>query len=334
MITRTKLLAGKYEIIEPVAEGGMAKVWSGFTHGEAGFRRKIAVKRILGKHVTDQKFASMFVHEAHIVAELNHPNIVQVHDFGLDEWGNYFIVMEWVEGLGMEDYVKSFAEAGRATPWHLISAICIEVLRALTAAHEHLDEFGRRAPIVHRDVNPRNILVGANGVVKLADFGLARAMSSQRSTDPGIVKGKIAYMAPELLEGNRRADALTDIYSVGVVLWETAAGRPLFGGGSSHVEVAERALAADVPPLGEFRKDVPGDLIDVVCRALARDRKKRYQTTRSMVEALSAVLRRFPEPTDGNALALSVKQARKRLSENPPGPDESGKRGVRAADPI
>jgi serine/threonine protein kinase len=321
MIGRSKLLAGKYEVIEPVAKGGMATVWSGYTHGEAGFRRKIAVKRILQNKVTDQEFASMFVHEAHIVAELNHPNIVQVHDFGLDEWGNYFIVMEWVDGLGMEDYIRSFTGAKRMTPWHLISAICIEVLRALTAAHEHLDEFGRRAPIVHRDVNPRNILVGVNGVVKLADFGLARAMSSQRSTDPGVVKGKLAYMAPELLQGDRRADALTDIYSVGVVLWEAAAGQRLFGGkGSSDIEIAERALAAEIPPVIQFRKDLPGDLADVVCRALARDRKKRYQTARSMVEALSAVLRRFPEPADGNALSLSVRQARKLLSENPPGP--------------
>ncbi len=323
MIGRSKLLAGKYEILEPIAEGGMATVWRGYTHGEAGFRRKIAIKRILQNHVQDQSFASMFVHEAHIVAELAHPNIVQVHDFGLDEWGNYFIVMEWVDGLGMEEYVRSFIEAKRATPWHLVSAICIEVLRALTAAHEHLDEFGRRAPIVHRDVNPRNILVGLNGVVKLADFGLARAMSSQRSTDPGIVKGKLAYMAPELLEGNRRADALTDIYSAGVVLWEAIAGQPLFGGSSSHVEVAERALAAVIPPLVDYRKDVPGALVDVLQRALTRDRKKRYQTTRSMVEALSAVLRRFPEPTDGNALAISVKQARKRISEAPPDTSEA-----------
>ena len=317
MIARSKLLAGKYELLEPIAEGGMARVWSGYTHGEAGFRRKIAIKRILQNRVSDQSFASMFVREAHIVAGLNHPNIVQVHDFGLDEWGNYFIVMEWVDGLGMEAYVKSFVRAKGITPWHLVSAICIEVLRALTTAHEHQDEFDRRAPIVHRDVNPRNILVGLNGVVKLADFGLARAMNSQRSTDPGIVKGKLAYMAPELLEGDRGADALTDLYSVGVVLWEALAGQPLFGGSSSHVEVAERALAAVIPPLADYRQDLPGGLIDVVQQALARDRKKRYRTARSMVEALSAVLRRFPEPTDGNALAISVKQARKRLSEAP-----------------
>jgi len=311
----TPLLAGKYEPIVPIAEGGMASVWRGLTHGEAGFRRKIAIKRIHQKHVEDQKFAAMFVDEAHIVAELNHPNIVQVHDFGSDEWGNYFIVMEWVEGLSLAAYIDSFVSKNLLTPWALISAIGIEVLRAMNAAHEHKCEDGQPAPVIHRDINPSNILLGSNGVVKLADFGLARAMNRASTTDPGIVKGKVAYMAPEVLDGSGRANASTDIYSIGVVLWEACTGQRLFGGEGTDIDIALKVLKADIPPLESIRDDLPNELINVVKHALARKPKLRFKTARSVIDVLSALLRNHPSPTNSNALGQSVAEAQARLAE-------------------
>lgn len=313
---RNQLLAGKYELVAPGGTGGMASVWRGLTHGEAGFRRKVAIKRVLQQHAKDQEFAAMFVQEAHVVSELNHPNIVQIHDFGRDEWGNYFIVMEWIEGIGFDAYIHSFVSRGENAPWHLVAAVCIEVLRALTAAHERLDDLGRPSPVIHRDVNPVNILVSTHGVVKLADFGLARAMDRPGSTNPGIVKGKVAYLAPEILEGKRKASASTDIYSVGVLLWEGLTGQRLFGGEGTDVEIALRALKAKVPPVNSLRDDVPDAICDVAHCALARSAEGRFQSARAMVEALSSVLRRHPEPSDGNALAKSVALARKRIRED------------------
>src|SRR6188472_2946599 len=151
-----RLLGGKYEAVEPIGRGGMASVWRGHTHGEAGFRRTVAIKRVLRHLHEDEKFAAMFVEEARVVADLNHPNIVQVHDFGRDHEGGYFIIMEWVEGLNLADYVRAFGRAGELPPWHLCSAICIEVLRALQAAHQRMDAAGRPVPVIHRDVTPSN----------------------------------------------------------------------------------------------------------------------------------------------------------------------------------
>lgn len=184
-------VAGKYELVAPIGEGGMASVWLGLTHGAAGFTRKVAIKRILPKLAVDSGFAALFVEEARVVSELQHPNIVQIHDFDRDADGRHFIVMEWIEGIDLDSYIRSFAAA--PTPWALVTAIGIEVLRALAAAHERLDSAGEPAPIIHRDVNPANILLGANGVVKLADFGLSRAMDRVSMTAPGVVKGKLGY---------------------------------------------------------------------------------------------------------------------------------------------
>ncbi|MGD8859469.1 MAG: serine/threonine-protein kinase, partial [Myxococcales bacterium] len=241
---RRTLLGGKYEPVAPVGQGGMASVWAGYTHGVAGFRRKVAIKRVLQHLTADEKFERMFVEEAHIVAELNHPNIVQIHDFGRDEPGGYFIVMEWVEGLNLADYVRGYSLAGHTPPWPLASAIAIEMLRALSAAHERTDAKGEPAPVIHRDVTPANVLIGINGSVKLADFGLSRAANRPRTTDPGTVKGKVAYMAPELLD-NQKPDARSDIYSVGVTLWEAITAQRLYGGQMSDVEVAMRVLEGE-----------------------------------------------------------------------------------------
>jgi serine/threonine-protein kinase len=312
-LTRPKtLLGGKYEPVEPVGQGGMASVWSGYTHGEAGFRRQVAIKRVLQHLHEDERFERMFVEEAHIVAELNHPNIVQIHDFGRDADGGYFIVMEWVEGLNLADYVRAFARVGEAPPWPLASAIAIEVLRALSAAHLRVDDEGRPVPVIHRDVTPANIMIGVNGAVKLADFGLSRASERPRTTDPGTVKGKVAYMAPELLE-NQKPDPRCDIYSVGVTLWEAIAARRLFGGKGTDIDIALRVLDGKIPPLSEAREDVPPELEAIVNRSLARNPRERFQRATEMIDALAALLRSRHAPTDGTVLARSVREAQRLL---------------------
>jgi serine/threonine-protein kinase len=304
-------IGGKYELIEPAGQGGMAKVWRGVVHGASGFTKTVAIKRVLRELARDPTFVAMFVEEARVVSSLHHSNIVQVHDFDHDAEGRCFIVMEWIEGLDLEAWVRAHVLGQVRTPWHLVAAICIEVLRALSAAHERVDDAGRPAPVIHRDVNPANILLSVNGSVKLGDFGMARAQDRPAMTGPGIVKGKLAYLAPEIFE-LLPATARSDLYGVGIVLWEALTGERLFAGGTPN-ETAQRAREAHVPSLAQLRHDLPPSLIEVVQTALARRPTDRFDSAEEMREALTAILRGHPEPTDARPIAWSVKQARARL---------------------
>jgi eukaryotic-like serine/threonine-protein kinase len=302
-----EILAGKYELIAPIGQGGMASVWRARTLGAAGFSRKVAVKRLLSTLSKSPGFAAMFVEEARVVAELQHPNIVQVHDFDKDGDENYFIVLEWVEGIDLSQYVRAHESLGLRTTWHIVAAIGIEILRALRAAHGRVDDDGRAVPVIHRDVNPANILLGVNGIVKLADFGLARAMDRNSMTDPGVAKGKVSYLSPELALG-RPASPLSDLYGVGIVLWEALTQKRLFYG-RSLVDTALMVRDGNVPPLADERNDLPEALCEVVHTALARDPKDRFDNAGEMLHALTAILRSHPEPTDTTHLAWSVRRA-------------------------
>ena len=311
------LLAGRYELSKLAGEGGMATVWRSTMHGAAGFSRPVAVKRLLPHLVSSEDFLAMFVEEARVGSVLQHPNIVQILDFNVDERGYYFLVMEWVEGLDLAAYVASFFARKRLTPWPLITAIGIEALRALSAAHERLDDEGNSAPVIHRDVTPSNLLIGTNGIVKLSDFGLSRAMDRARMTHPDIVKGKLAYIAPEISYGEE-ASPQSDIFSLGVVLWEALAGRRLFSG-RNDVEIFLAARAAEIPPLGQIRGDLPPKLISLLEQALAPQPAERFDSALQMLRALAAILRDEPTRTDAATLSASVRRAR-RVLESAAGP--------------
>jgi serine/threonine-protein kinase len=306
------ILAGKYQLIAPVGEGGMASVWRARTLGASGFSRKVAVKRVLSSLSRSPSFAAMFLEEARVVADLQHPNIVQVHDFDKDAHGNYFIVLEWVEGIDLRQYVRAHERIQQPTTWHLVTAIGVEVLRALGAAHGRLDESGRSVPVIHRDVNPANILLGVNGIVKLADFGLARASDRGSMTDPGIVKGKVSYLAPELVAG-KSASAKSDLYGVGIVLWEALTQKRLFVG-RSLPDTAMQVLNGQVPRLETERSDLPEALCEAVHTALSREPENRFDSAQEMLRALTAILRVHPEPTDAAPLAWSVRRSMALLS--------------------
>ena len=309
------VLAGRYQLVEKSGQGGMAIVWRAVTRGVAGFIRPVAVKRILASLSHNQEFVQMFVEEARVGATLDHPNVVQLHDFGMDEWSNHYLVMEWVEGVDLGRWSESYADAGWHAPWHLTAAIGIEALRGLHAAHARTDPWGQAAPTFHRDVTPGNVLVGLNGIVKLADFGLARAMDRAKITRPEMVKGKVAYIAPELLDGGEPS-AQSDLFSLGVVLWEILAGRRLFKK-QNDVESLKAVIACQVPALAAIRPDLPKELVVAIERALAREPSKRFSSARHMARALARVLRRVAEPTDAEPLGESVAIARERLGMPP-----------------
>jgi serine/threonine-protein kinase len=198
------------------------------------------------------------------------------------------------------------------TPWHLVTAIAIETLRALQAAHGRIDERGQPAPVFHRDVNPSNILLSVNGIVKLSDFGVARAADRGSMTDPGVVKGKVSYMSPEMIQG-KPASARTDLYAVGIILWEALTQKKLFYG-KSLPETAMMVMKGEVPWLGHEREDLPQELVETVHIALAPNPDHRYESALDMLRALCNVLRVHPEPTDSAPLARSVRQALALLS--------------------
>ncbi len=305
------ILADRYELIDRAGAGGMAVVWRARTIGAAGFSRPVAIKRIIGHLSQDPSFIAMFVEEARVVSELQHPSITQIHDFGLDEAGRYFLVMEWVEGCDQEQLARSFAADGGFVPWPTAAAITIEVLSALGAAHRRLGADGTPSPIFHRDVTPQNILLSVDGFVKLTDFGIARAMDRAAMTMPNVLKGKLSYVAPERLR-NSPASVATDVFGVGVCLWEMLAGRQLYDA-PSDVEVMFKVSEADIPDLRAIRPDIPDELWEVVRTALAKDPPRRYGSAHLMARSLAALLRRTDEPTHNQHIAGIVRSARSRL---------------------
>jgi serine/threonine protein kinase len=312
----TELLGGKYEVLELAGEGGMAKVYRGQTHGAAGFIRPVAIKRVLAPLSQNPEFLKMFVEEARVVSELDHPNIAQIHDFDRDRSGEYYLVLEWIDGLTLAEWRQAYREHGHHVPWHLTAAVGIEVLEALHAAHEHEDANGRPAPIFHRDVTPQNVMLSNCGVVKLTDFGLARAMDRSSITKPGFVKGKLSYLAPELTY-EAEPSAQTDVFSTGVVLWEVLASEKLFKG-QDPLKVVGTIRDGEVPDLSEYRDDLPGWLRNIIARALKRNPNERYASSREMARDLASLLRSIEEPTDSQIIAESVRWAREQLARSRP----------------
>ena len=305
-----ELLAGRYELLELAGEGGMAQIWRARAHGAAGFHRPVAIKRILPQQVSDETEA-WFIEEARVVSLLFHPNIVQILFFDRDEDGSYYMVMEWVDGLDMRQYVSSFIRRDQHSPWPLVSAVIIEALWGLDAAHSRVDEQGEPSPVIHRDVTLQNILLSSSGTAKLTDFGLSRAMDRASWTVPHMVKGKISYTAPEIFHDQDWTEQ-SDLYSMGVVLWEALAGRKLYQG-KTEAEIFLAASQAEVPPIADIRDDLPDQLVSMLGFALAREPRRRYPSALVMLRELCDILRNQPMATDARAIAQSVEEARRVL---------------------
>jgi serine/threonine-protein kinase len=299
------LVHGRYELLELAGDGGMARVYRAVTRGAAGFQRPVALKRVHDHLTGNTEFVRMFIEEARVCSEIDHGNVVQVHDFGVDAHG-YFLVMEWVDGVHLGQYVHAYTDKGQLTPWRYVAAIMAQVLSGLAAAHERVDASDRVAPIIHRDVTPQNIMIGVSGVAKLTDFGLARAMDRARMTNPDVVKGKLSYLAPELVHG-RPASVQSDLYAVGIVLWEALTGERLYWA-DTDAERIKKVREAAVPPLEQRRKGLPEALVGVVSRALRRDPEERFGSADEMGHALLRVL--GVSPVSPRELGQSVIDAR------------------------
>jgi serine/threonine protein kinase len=317
------LLDGKYELVEVAGEGGMATVYRAAVRGAAGFSRIVAVKKIKPEFRAIRNYIDMFVEEARVGSDLNHPNIVQVYDFTSDPAGSYYLVMEWVEGMDLGTFIRAHREHERHIPWPLVAAVGIGTLRGLAAAHDRRRPDGTPSPVIHRDVSPHNILLGANGVVKLTDFGLARARDRVYSlTAPGTVKGKLSYLAPEVSWG-KAATPQSDIFTMGSVMFEALSGVRLFDG-RSDLEIFKKIRTCAIPPLAVVRGDVPASMIAVIERALAKEPEHRYESAQLFAYALAQVVRQHTNLAGDTqqALSASVLEARKLLGIRVAGVDD------------
>lgn len=279
---------GRYTIHGTLASGGMASVHLGKLTGPGGFARVVAVKRMHPHLAKDSEFVAMFVDEARLAARIRHPNVVATLDV-LAASDELLIVMEYVHGESLAELVRLAAARKARMPAPVACAVIADVLAGLHAAHEATDEQGRSLGVVHRDVSPTNVLVGADGIARLADFGVARAAGRLQVTREGQVKGKIAYMAPEQVRGDPLGPA-ADIYGASVVLWEILTGRRLFVG-QRDAQVVEGILYGAIEAPSAVASSVPEALNAVVLRGLARDPTVRFGTAHEMMQEITAAVR-------------------------------------------
>ncbi len=277
---------GRYEILGLLATGGMAEVFLAREASKHGAVRHVAVKRILPQIADDDTFIQMFLDEARLAMRLNHPNICHIYDLGeLEE--TYFIAMEWVNGIPFGRAITKARDRG-GIPIPVAIKVLSQVADALNYAHQARDGVGRPLNIVHRDVSPQNIMVRFDGVVKLLDFGIAKAATQTSQTEAGIVKGKFSYMSPEQCLG-KPLDARSDIFALGACLYEALTGKPAFRR-STDLDTM-RAIVHEAPPSARLvREDVPPRLDAIVRKALAKDPAQRYQTAGEMYVALERFL--------------------------------------------
>jgi serine/threonine-protein kinase len=306
------IVGGRYELIEVAGRGGMADVWRGRVRGDSGFVREVAIKQMHTNLTTQPQYVAMFVEEARVGAVLKSPNISEVHDFVHDR-GHYYMVQEWIDGVDLGSWVKWHVARNEPTRWELVAAVAVGVLRALAAAHERTGPDGAPLPIIHRDVSPHNVLLTTRGVVKLIDFGLAFAPDrGQETTDPGIVKGKMSYLAPEIVTGGRPSPA-SDQFACGSVLWEALVGRKLFDGETDY-EAYCRLRDCLVQPLRPLRPDVPAAFSQIIHRALSAEVDDRFPSTREMARQIGTALKKVQLRRDlHSVLSRSVSEARAAL---------------------
>ena len=324
---------GNYHLLERIATGGMAEVWRARAYGMAGFEKILVIKKILRSLAEDDEFIELFIDEARIAVQLLHVNIVQVFDLGQVD-GQYFMAMEYVHGL---DLARLLSQASNQGPFPIPLALFVvaEVLKALDFAHDRAGEDGRALDIVHCDISPQNVLVSYAGEVKITDFGISRAAFQARSLHQ-VVRGKHAYMSPEQVEG-RQLDRRTDLFSIGIVLYEILTGRRLFKA-KSREQTLDRVRRAEVPSPRGWRPELSEDLEALLLKSLARRARDRFQTAGQMLEALSSLMVREGHRATNHDLAAFLKNALEpatgAASAEGTGSRSSGQGSVRVAPPT
>jgi serine/threonine protein kinase len=296
---------GSFEIVRKLARGGMAEIFLARTRGPSGFEKLVVLKKVLPKYAGKHRFVQLFLEEAKLAASLDHPNIAQVYDIGMVD-GSYFFTMEYLHGQDVRSILHRTWRTRERFPIEHAVQIARHVASALHFAHEKQRGDGTLLGIVHRDVSPSNIIVTYDGATKLLDFGVAKSAASTVKTRTGALKGKIAYMSPEQARG-APLDRRSDIYSLGIVLWEMVTTQRLYRG-ENDLATLQMIINQKVKPPTTIRPDCPPELERIVMRALAEDLGKRYATAEQLVTDLDELAREHKLKQSPNALAATMSQ--------------------------
>ena len=277
----------QYELTRKLAEGGMGLVYEAVQKGSGNFRKVVAIKLIREEYSSIPEFQKNFIGEARLVADLIHTNIVQTYHLG-QIGGQYFMTMEFVRGVNLEQFIERHTELGKQMPVDMAVFIASRVCRGLSYAHAKRDSEGRLLGIVHRDVNPKNVMLAIEGDVKLTDFGIAKALDLMYNEEGKVIPGKDEYLSPE---GASYAvtDGRSDLFSLGIVLTEILIGRNIFRG-ASRLESRRNILTMSLPKYSTLRSDIDPKLEVILEKALHRDRDKRYQSAYEMLTDLEMYL--------------------------------------------
>ena len=279
---------GRYELLAKLARGGMGEIYLARFSGVAGFEKRCVIKKILPELAKSPTFVEKFLNEGRTLVALTHSNIVQIFDMGCEN-GEYYLAMEHIDGADLRLILKQFALHQKKIRLDLCCLIIMEVLKGLSYAHRATDANGNPLGIIHRDISPSNILVSNEGEIKIIDFGIAKNEQRTQESTASMVQGKFAYMSPEQARG-AHLDARTDLFSVGLVLYELLTGvRPFEG--NSDLQSIERIKTLDPPKLSRFRDNIPEDLEQIIQKSLQKDRDKRYQSADEFYDALESFLR-------------------------------------------
>ncbi|HEY6458959.1 MAG TPA: serine/threonine-protein kinase [Polyangiaceae bacterium] len=305
----------RYRVVEKLESGGMAEVFRAESEGLQGFRKQVAIKRVLPHLSSKKKFISMFLDEARLSAQLSHSNCVQVFDIGVGD-NAFFIVMEFVDGANLKAIIEHIKKTGRDFPVEAAVYIGLELCKGLAYAHELTDNNGTPLHIVHRDMSPPNVLITKNGEIKIVDFGLAKANSQLEKSEPGIIKGKFSYLSPEAAMG-QEVDLRTDVFAVGIILWELLAGQRLFLG-DTDFQTVKKVQAAVVPNITGINRRVPQELEKIIAKALARDPQQRYTTARDLGMELSKFMFKYGVPVSTFDVSTLVQGAMKERQRHRP----------------
>ena len=280
---------GRYRVVDEIGIGGMASVHLARMDGPGGFQKWVAIKKIHSHLVEDESFVQMFLDEARVAARISHPNVATVFDLGKHE-ETYWIAMEYLHGEPLREVMRRTEELGTAMPPEIACRVIADAAEGLHAAHELLGKNGEKLGLVHRDVTPHNLFVTYDGVTKVVDFGIAKFASRMSHTRAGTLKGKLAYMSPEQVHGEG-IDRRTDVFALGVVLWELTTGQRLFRM-ESDLDTLAKVQECNVPRPSTLIRGYPVDLEKIVMKALAKNRGERFRTARELSRALQSLLMR------------------------------------------
>ena len=297
---------GKYYLLERVNVGGMAEIFKAKAFGVEGFERLLAVKKILANIAEDESFIKMFIDEAKIAGQLNHPNIAQIFDLGKAD-GSFFIALEYISGKDLKTIFERSRRIGEKVSIPRICYVMMKVCEGLGHAHTKKDAQGHDLNIVHRDVSPQNVLLSYEGECKIIDFGIAKAQGKTSQTQVGTIKGKFSYMSPEQVRG-LHVDRRSDIFSLGIVLYEMLTLERLFLG-ENDFDTLEKIRKVEMSPPSLYNPHIPSELENIVLKALAKSPEERFQSSSEFADALEQFMRHHGYYYNHKDLAVYMKES-------------------------